>query len=297
MKDKIFVTGAAGFVGSHLVPFLVNEGYKVTSLVRNEDEARRIPSRSNIAIGDLAQTGEWQDKLDSHNVLIHLAAEIASKIPQDFKRNNTLATRNLIRAAKRANVKKIILFSSAAVTSIRLDWYAKTKKQQEEIVVASKIPYTIIRPSMIYGPGDTKNIGWLISMVKKLPIIPIPGGGNFGRQPLYIQDICKVVLELISASRPKKIYEIHGTEYVTMKEMVKVIKNALGLKRPTVAVPLFTLKLAVWLWGKVLPNPKFTTDQIESLTSSEKFSGDRWWVIFDIIPTKFESGVSKMVKK
>ncbi len=296
MKERILITGAAGFVGSHLLPFLIANGYPVTALVRTKDESKKINPRAQIVIGDLAEKGSWQDKLKNHHILIHLAAEIASKTPQDFKRNNTLATRNLMEAAKRAKIKKVILFSSAAVTSIRLDWYAKTKKQQEEIVAASKIPYIIIRPSMIYGPADTKNIGWLISQVKKLPIIPLPGGGNFGRQPVYVADICKVVLELIPAAHSKKIYEIHGAEYVTMKEMVKVIKNALGLKKPTVVVPLFALKSAIWLGGKLSKNPKFTTDQIESLISGEKFSGDKWWLIFDIIPTKFEAGVTKMVK-
>lgn len=296
MKERVLVTGAAGFVGSHLVPLLLKSGYRVTALVRDHREAERVNPGCKIIIADLAIKGNWQNQIENGSVVVHLAAEISSKTPRAFKLNNTIATQNLIVAAKRAKVKKIILFSSAAVTSIRLDWYAKTKKDQEKIVSLSKLPYKILRPSMIYGPGDTKNIGWLIGMVKKLPMIPLPGGGNFGRQPVYVEDICSVVLKLISGTYPKKIYEIHGAQYITMKEMVKIIKNALHSQKPAIVVPLFVLESAIWFWGKILPNPKFTPDQIKSLTSGEKFKGDKWWEIFDIIPTRFEAGVARMVK-
>lgn len=295
MKEKIFVTGAAGFVASHLIPLLLKNNYPLSALVRTAGEAKKVDPRCHIVVADLAKRGNWQHRLKGHSIVIHLAAEIASKTPQDFTKNNTIATQNLVEAARRAKVKKIILFSSAAVTSIRLDWYAQTKKEQEEIISSSKIPYQILRPSMIYGPGDTKNIGWLIKMIKYLPLIPLPGGGNFGRQPVFAGDISKIVLKLLKLKPANKIYEIHGVEYVTMKDMVKVIKKTLGLKKPTIVVPLWFLKSAVWLWGMLLPNPKFTTDQIDSLTSGEKFSGDKWWLIFDIIPTKFEAGVAQMV--
>ena len=290
----IFVTGASGFVASHLVPMLIAKHYPVTALIRSKDE--KFFKKAKVVVGDLAKKGTWQEKLKDHDVLIHLAAEISSKTKRDFIKNNVRATENLIVAAKKARIKKIILFSSAAVTSIRQDWYAQTKKTQEELILASKIPYVILRPSMIYGPGDTKNIGWLIGIIKKLPIIPLPGGGHFGRQPVYVGDICKIVIKLLEGRYQNKIFEIHGKEYVEMSKMVKVITDKLGQFKIVIPIPLFTIVAFFYLAQRVFTSPKFTVDQIKSLISGEKFTGDAWWETFDIIPTSFESGVSKMIK-
>lgn len=297
MKIKVFVTGAGGFVGSHLVPMLLDAGFEVTSLVKSEKEKKLLPTNRVVIVGDLSRYKNWPKALKGHQVLVHLAAEISSKNKQAFVRNNTVATRNLIKAAKAAKISKIILFSSAAVTSIRKDDYAKTKADQEEIVVKSKISYNILRPSMIYGPKDTKNIGWLIRMVSRLPIIPLPGGGHFGRQPVYVKDICQVVIKLAMENYKDRIFEIHGKDYITMAQMVKTILGKTKRRRLTLPIPLGFLLLAFWLGERILNNPKFTTDQIKSLISGEKFTGDSWWKTFDIIPTSFEKGVQEMVKK
>ncbi len=294
---KVLVTGAAGFVGQHLIRKLIKNGYSVTALIRRRHEKDTIVRNTKVVIGDLSQKGSWRKALKEQDILIHLAAEISAKDPSLFEKNNVLATKNLLDAAKKANIRKIILFSSAAVTSIRRDPYAQTKKSQETLVAKSGIDYSIIRPSMIYGPGDNKNIGWLIKILKRLPIVPLPGGGNFGRQPVYVDDICQIVLKLVNKRFPQKIFEVHGYQYITLAKMVKTINKQLSSPKLIFPVPIFMLIATFWLAEKILPNPKFTVDQIKSLVSGEKFKGDKWWQIFDIIPTSFETGISKMVNK
>lgn len=296
MNKRIFVTGSSGFVAHHLIPMLAKNDYQVTAHVKLASEKNKVKAKK-IVVGDLSQKGQWAKALKGHDVIVHLAAEISAKDPNSFIKNNVIATQNLVDSAQKAQVKKIILFSSAAVTSIRQDQYAMTKKKQEEIVIKSKIDYVILRPSMIYGPGDTKNIGWLIKMISKLPIIPLPGGGKFGRQPIYVDDICKIVLKLLAGNYKKQIYEIHGKEYVTMAKMVKVITSEKKIKKITLFVPVFFLLIFFWVAGKILKNPKFTVDQIKSLISGEKFKGEKWWSTFDIIPTSFEKGVAQMIKQ
>lgn len=294
---KVFVTGAAGFVGSHLIPILTKSGYSPTGLVKNLEDKKLVHENIKVIVGDLSKRGQWQNKLKGYDTVIHLAAEIASKDPKSFEINNVIATKNLIVSAKKNKVKNIILFSSAAVTSIRQDEYARTKMEQEALVKASKLKYVILRPSMIYGPNDTKNVGWLIKFVKHSPIIPLFGGGEYGRQPVYVEDICKIVLMLLKKDFPRKIYEIHGFEYISLAKMIKFIIKNLKTKRIIISVPIPFLVLIISLGQKILPSPKFTVDQIESLTSGEKFSGDKWWNTFHVNPTKFEVGLKEMLKE
>ena len=293
---RIFVTGAAGFVGQHLLPMLKSRDYQVTALVKNRQGKNNILPGVQVVVGDLARKGNWQNAIKGQDVVIHLAAQISSKTEDLFYRNNTQATKNLIDASKKFKIKQFILFSSAAVTSIRQDPYAKTKKDQEDLVLRSKLNYVFFRPSMIYGPGDTKNIGWLISFVKKMPIVPLPRG-NIGRQPVYVKDMCKIVLKVVSANYSNKIFEIHGKEYITLRKMITYIIKVLKLKRIIVDIPIWLLEFIIILQEKIMPSPKFTHDQIKSLTAGERFKGESWWKTFGIIPTRFEAGVSQMIKK
>lgn len=299
MKQKrILVTGAAGFVGSHLVPMLIKNGFSTTALVRNKTEKEKInPKIAKIIVADLARKGNWQNELEDFDYIIHLASQISSKNPKDFIKNNVTATQNLIKAVKKGITKRIILFSSASVTSIRQDMYSKTKNDQEKIIVNSKIDYIIIRPSMIYGPGDQKNIGWLIKTIKILPVIPLPGGGSFGRQPVNVKDICMAVIKLLRLKNHKKIYEIHGMEYITMKQMVETILKVFKMKKLVIPIPILFLKLSIIVSEKIFSNPKFTSDQIDSLISGEKFNGESWTKTFGIIPTKFKDGIIEMKGK
>lgn len=297
MKSKVLVTGAAGFVGSHLVPALTKHDYVVTAVVKDPNEKEKISTIGvNVIVADLSRKEQLERKIPPQDIVIHLAAQISAKSKDQFVKNNVIATQNLIDISRSLKVKKFILFSSAAVTSKRLDWYAETKQEKEKIVKESKLNYIIVRPSMIYGPGDNKNLGWLAQFIKKMPIIPIPGNGLYGRQPLYVEDITKITIKLIETKNAKKIYEIHGKDYVPLKKIIEILEQELNVKKPVINIPAWLALPLAYLQEKILPNPKFTSDQIISLMSGEKFKGDKWWNLFNIRPTPIEEGIHKMLK-
>jgi nucleoside-diphosphate-sugar epimerase len=231
-------------------------------------------------------------------MIILLAAQIKAKTYEPFKRNNIDATARVIEAARKHGVDKIFHFSSASVLSIRKDAYAKTKKASEQLVLKSKLTYIVIRPSMMYGPLDNKNIGWLINFSKKIPIFPIAGDGKYHRQPMYIDDVSKLVIKMMhlleKGTLKNQTYSINGP-ILEFGYMCKTVVKKVGGLRFTVHVPIPIFKFAMKIYNLVAPDPQFTTDQVDSLTSGDVFDRWEWWKEYNIKITPFDRGVEKML--
>jgi nucleoside-diphosphate-sugar epimerase len=296
---KIVIAGGKGFVGRNLVRVMLKEGFKAEEITildfdkYNTKFFKDYPV--NIVSADLSQDGEWVEELKGADYLINLAAQISSPSYDNFFKNNVLATKNLIKASQNADLEGIIHFSSAAVLSVRKDNYAETKAEGEKIVVDSGIKYCVIRPSLMYGPTDEKNIGYLINFAKKFPFFPIPGNGKWPRQPIYIDDMCYLVISLLNDFPMNEIYSINGKEVIFFKDMIKTVLDELGGFKFRLFLPVSVFKFAMFVYQKLIGSEEFTTDQVDSLTAEETFPDYPWWDLFNIKITSFKEGVKIMV--
>ena len=295
---KIIITGGAGFVGKNLIRLMLKNKFKPKDIIVIDKDRNALNFIKkfgvNTVYADLSKRGKWENSFKNVDIIISLAAQISSENYIDFKKNNVDAIKNVVLAAKKYNVKKIIHFSSAAVLSVRMDPYAKTKKEGEKIIFDSQLTYSIIRPSVMYGPYDDKNIGWFINFARTLPIFPIPGNGKYPRQPVYVDDVCAIVIKMIRKMPKNKIYSINGKEIVYFDKIVDTIYENLDKFRTKIYIPLPIFKFAVIMYKKIFPNFKFTSDQLDSLVSGDIFPDYPWWDEFKIKPTKFSDGVRNM---
>ncbi len=298
---KIIITGGAGFVGKNLIELMLKENFSPDEIVVIDKDSNNLKFIKRYGVksirADLSKKGKWMSSFKNGDIIISLAAQISSEKYTDFKRNNVDAMKNVIIAAKKYGVENIIHFSSAAVLSVRKDPYAETKKEGENLVVNSGLTYSIIRPSVMFGPYDDKNIGWFINFARSIPIFPIPGNGKHPRQPVYIEDVCKIVIKMIYDMPENKIYSINGKEVVYFDEIVDAIYQNLDKLRTKFYIPLPLFRFAVVLYKKMFPSFKFTPDQLDSLTSGDVFPNYPWWREFKVKPTKFSDGVRKMFEK
>ena len=298
---KIVIAGGAGFVGRNLIRIMKEDGFKsedITVLDSNMKNLKFLEkSGVKLVLADLSQKGEWEDELVEMDYLINLTAQISSPEYALFKRNNIIAIKNLIVAAKKANLNKIIHFSSAAVLSVRQDNYAKTKLEGEELVKNSGLEYCILRPSLMYGSTDDKNIGYLINFADKYPFFPIPGSGKWPRQPVFIDDICELVITFVKDFPVNQIYNINGKESIYFKDMIKAVLNEVDGYHFRLFLPVKVFKLAMMFYQKLNDGQEFTPDQVDSLTSKEIFPDYPWWDEFNIQPTNFDEGVRKMINQ
>ncbi len=183
----ILVTGASGFVGSHVVPALIAAGHRVVGLVRDEDTAalvrRRLPAGQRDAvetrIGDVTKPATLPAALAGVDTVVHLAA-----IPRDFDGGqslrliNTEGTRNVVHAARDAGVRRFVHQGALAVVDDPTLHYASSKAKAMAIVRESGLDWTILAPSLLFGPRDGF-FNLIAGLVRMSPgVVPITGTGR-----------------------------------------------------------------------------------------------------------------------
>lgn len=296
---KIVIPGGAGFVGRNLVRVLYTEKFPMSEVVvidcslKNLEYVRKYGVRT--VHGDLSVPGEWGHELENADLVINLAAQLSSPRSEPFHRNNVLATKNILQAMETAHVQRIIHFSSAAVLSLWKDDYAHTKEEGENLVKDSGLDYCVLQPSIMYGPTDETNIGYLITFAKKIPVFPIPGHGKWPRQPLYVDDICHLILKLTRDFPHKAIISVNGKDVLYYRDMVRTVLQELGGFKFRVFLPIPVFIFLMNVYQGILGVTDFTPDQVRALTTIETFPEYPWWDTYQIPATSFQQGVRNML--
>jgi len=245
--STILVTGAGGFVGSHLLPALLDAGHHVTAIVRSEASGarirRRLSARQADAVetraGDVTRPDTIAPALAGVEAVVHLAA-----LPRDFDRGaslrlvNTEGTRNLLAAAREAGVRRFVHLGALGVADEPSLHYASSKARAEALVAGSGLDWTILKPSLLWGERDGFfNI--VADLVRLSPgVVPVPGRGTARFQPLWVEDLARIFT--LALARPEttvgRSFELGGPRRWTYREITREVMQA--LRRPGIIVPM-----------------------------------------------------------
>ncbi|MDB5490012.1 MAG: NAD-dependent dehydratase, partial [Reyranella sp.] len=171
------------------------------------------------------------------------------------------------------------------------DFYTESKKAQERLVLASGIPTCVLRPTLMYGWFDRKHLGWLARFMARTPVFPIPGHGQYLRQPLYVGDFCNIIAACIAEPRPGQVFNISGQEQITYIDLIRALKEASGAKAAIVRIPYGLFRVLLQLYAKVDSNPPFTVSQLAALVVPEAFEVIDWPRIFGVKSTPILEGL------
>ena len=273
---KVVVTGAAGFVGGHTVAALIADGHKVVGLLRGMVPAELQASAGAEYFGGVDVTDPSTlapEYFDGADAVVHLVGIIAEQPPlQTFARIHVQGTRNVIGAAHKAGVKRIVYLSAIGAKPDAAAEYSRTKYAAEQIVQASGVAYTILRPSIILGKNgefaaQMKDLARYGGLPFKLPVplIPVPGSGDNLFQPLYVDDLTTCIAQSVSGPQAEnKIIEVGGATRISFNQVIKAFETAEQIKKPLLHLPLDLLTLVAPIVEK-LPKPPFTGDQLKNL--------------------------------
>ncbi|MFB6293319.1 MAG: complex I NDUFA9 subunit family protein [Halonotius sp.] len=268
---QVLVAGGNGFIGTNLVPALIDDGHDVTVLARNPD-SDDLPDAADTASGDVTAYDSIESAVDGHDAVVNLVA--LSPLFQPAGGNemhdevHRHGTENLVRAAEAGGVERFVQMSALGADPNGATAYIRAKGQAEGHVTDSDLDWVIVRPSVVFGEG-----GEFVSFTKKLkgmfapglPIYPLPGGGKTRFQPIHVDDLVEMLVEtVVDDDHVAETYELGGPDTLTLREITNMVYDAAGKSVSIVSVPMPLAGVGLTLGGAI-PGFPMGADQYRSL--------------------------------
>lgn len=248
---KSLVTGATGFVGSHLAETLRRRGVEVTALVRSPAKAAALaPLGVRVIHGDLHDREALARAVEGQDVVYHVAGVVAARSEADFLAANRDGTRNLVAAAEAARARRLVLVSSMAAAGPAakgrplsggeppqpVTAYGRSKLAAEAIVTASRLAWTILRPPMVYGPRDQEVLK--IFRLVRFGLAPVLGDGTQELSAVHGADLAEAILAAgTSLATVERTYFACHPEVFTGVDMARLVGEVMGRSPAIVRVP------------------------------------------------------------
>lgn len=248
---RCLVTGATGFVGSHLVETLRRRGDEVTALVRSPARAAILePFGVTLASGALHDAVALARALTGVEIVYHVAGLTAARDEAEFHRVNVEGTARLLGAAAQAGVRRLVLVSSLAAAgpsprggrrrelepSEPVTQYGRSKAAAEEVVRHGSVPWVIARPPAVYGPRDVELLK--VFKIARLGVAPVFGDGSQELSLVYGPDLAEALAAMGSTGGVEgRVYYPAHPEVVTSGELVRTIGRVMGRRMRLVPLP------------------------------------------------------------
>lgn len=263
-SKTLLVTGATGFFGRHLIPYLAARGYRVLAATRRD--AVLGEGINVIIVGDLSQNIDWARHVEGVDAVVHLAAlaHVTSVIPEpEYDKINRQATIRLAKAAKAAGARFVFMSSIAAQSGPSAEHilteenlpspttaYGRAKLRAEQEIAASNNHYVILRPTLTYGTGVIGNMNRIVRLAT-LRIPPPFGSIRNQRSLLAIENMCDAVdFVLTSDAARNQIFLLSDPEPISVAEMVAFIRLGAGLGGGGIPVPPALMSTMLTLLGR-----------------------------------------------
>jgi uncharacterized protein YbjT (DUF2867 family) len=267
----ILVTGGSGFVGGHVVHALRARELDVRCLVRDPARAERLGSWGvELVPGDMTDPDSVRRAVAGCDRVVHLFA-IRQGQAQDFERIMIAGTRELVAAAKAAGVGRFVLMSALGTGEDTKDLvpYYRAKWEQEQTVQAAGLEHVIFRPSFVFGT-DGGILPTFRKLAKLAPVTPIIGSGEQRIQPIWAGDVAAhfvQALELDTATN--RTFELGGPDVVSWNELWAKLKHALGVRRPSVHLPMGLARANAIVTERLPGNIPLTRDLLKMMEAGD----------------------------
>ena len=263
----VLVTGATGFLGRRVVEKLLNHNYQVRCLVHSPGRERIFDHLSvDVCYGDVNYPEALELACQGVQQVVHLVAVIRETRNGTYERINVQGTAGVVAAAKESGtVSHLVHVSVIGAAPDPELAYLRSKWQAEQEVIGSGLGYTIIRPSLIFGPGDEFTTA-LASLVRLSPLVPVVSSGRNRLQPIWVDDLAQCIALAVGRNELMgHTLELGGPEQLSYNQIVDEVARAMGKRRMKLHLPLGLMRLNVAAMQKFVSRPPITDEMLKML--------------------------------
>jgi NADH dehydrogenase len=247
----VLVAGGTGFVGGAIAAELAARGHRVTVLSHEPSGTRReLPRADALGIA----------------IAFHGYPMENPRRGETFMDVDAGGTERLVEGAREAGIGRLLYISGAGAAPDAPRHWFRAKWRAEEAVRGSGIPFTILRPTWLYGPRDAA-LNRFVRLGRSLPFVPMPGPGTEPLAPMFIDDLARLAADVLTDPQAREIardrtFEVGGPETLTLNEIVRRAMAADNRRRPILHAPAGLMKLLAWPL-QFLPRPPLTPDAVD----------------------------------
>ncbi|MBM3146089.1 MAG: NAD-dependent epimerase/dehydratase family protein [Chloroflexi bacterium] len=290
MQAMILVTGGTGFIGQALIRHLVGAGHQVRTLIRPARKSPRLPRGVpvEVAVAGLRDERSLRAAMVGVDTVYHLAGVERRGAEADLLEIDVRGTQTVLSAALDAGVERFFYVSHLGADRASAYPVLKAKAIAEEHIRRSGVDYTILRTAVVFGPNDSFSIS-LAQLVSSTPFVfLIPGNGDTLIQPLWVEDLATCLTWALEDDATRgQVYEIGGPEYLSLRDVVTTVMDALGIRRTILSISLPYLRALVVSLEYILPASPVSVYWIDYMAANRTCSLDTIPRLFNLMPSRF----------
>jgi len=266
---SIVVLGGTGFLGTRLVARLIKDGHRVIVLTRDAQQHKHLLVLPGLSLEncDVHQEAQLSERFRGQDVVINLVGILNERGfgGAGFRRAHTQLAHNVLQAARSAGVTRLLQISALKAAVDAPSYYLRTKGEAEKLIrEQSALDWTIFRPSVMFGPGDSF-LNRFARLLAAIPLIFPLARPNARLQPVFVDDVVDALLRALhGGASSREIYELGGPKIYTLREIVELVAKLTGRRRWIIPLPDFAARLQALIMD-IVPGRPFSSDNYRSL--------------------------------
>ncbi len=288
----ILLTGGTGFIGRVLTRQLVETGHQVRILLRPSPRTPRLPAGVpvEVAVTSLSDVQGLRAAMRGVETIYHLAGGEGEGGRANLQAVDIDGTRALCEAAADARVGRLFYLSHLGADRAAGFPVLKAKGIAEEYIRKSGVPHTILRGSILFGPGDEFTTGLALLLNAAPGFMPLPAKGGTLLQPLWVEDLVTCLIwALDNPETLNQTYDLGGSEYISLRQLTETIMEVTGRRRLLVNWPTQSMRALTIIMESIFPRFPASIFWLDYLAVNRTCPVDTIPRIFGLMPARFAS--------